>query len=1692
VSESRKPDLDSSGSELRHLATCYGIQADYLDVWGRRHETGDDTRRALLAAMGVDAADGAAARRSLEEFERSRRRRMLEPVRVLVESQPLAVTVRPPADTAAEPTPGAGPHVQWRLQEEGGAVHTGTSSLAEPYADEAIEAPDNLVLDVRVPAGYHTLHVTLGGRRASMSLIVVPEQCYLPQALAGGTRWWGLGAQLYAIRRAHDWGIGDFSAVSALARCAARHGAALLGLSPLHAMFGARPPHASPYSPSTRLFLNVLYVDVDRVPDVRASAAARALLESPETAERLNELRAAAFIDYASVAAAKREVLEAAFGDFRRHPRGARHAAFARFCEAEGDELLRHALFEALHEHFHEQDAHASGWQHWPRVFQDPASAAVARFAAQHGERVEFHRWLQWLAAEQLAAAAREAEGADLPGGLYVDIAVSVDRHGSETWANQHMYALGAAVGAPPDVYSPKGQNWGLPPLNPVGLAESGYALFIDTLRRNMRHAGAVRIDHVMGLMRLFWIPEGADAADGAYVHYPLDDLLGILALESQRNRCLVVGEDLGTVPEELKEPLARLRVLSYRLLYFEQDEGAFRPPQEYPAQALVAVSTHDLPTLAGWWDGRDLEWRSQLDLFPNSDSERDAVEARAADRQALMQALEDSDLPAAVEGAPRTLLAPAHRFLARTPSMLQLVQLEDALGLVEQANLPATVDEHPNWRRRIPVTLEDLEANAQFRDIVSAVAEERTSSAATARAPASLGWPRATYRLQLNKDFTFDAARRLIPYLEALGISHTYASPYLRSRAGSAHGYDVVDPDAIDPDIGSRRAHGDWLAALAERGMSHVLDIVPNHMGVMGDDNAWWLDVLEHGEAAEHSAFFDIDWQPPERALAGKVLIPVLGDSYGETLEQGHLRLGFDDSDGRLSVRYHEHLFPIDPKEYPLVLNHPVRDREPEALPEAARLELASISAAFGKLPSRANAPRSSVEERYRDSELLRARLVELYRQEPAVARRIREQIASFNGPGSAPLHELLERQAWRLANWRAASDEINYRRFFDINDLAGLRTEDPVVFEATHRRVLGLVARGAVTGLRLDHPDGLYDPTSYFRQLADRCAEVRPADAPATYLVAEKILGANETLPEEWSLSGTTGYEFAALVNGVFVDPAGERPLSRTYARFTGRDLDFHELVYRCKHLVMQQLLAGELRVLGNRLHRLAQADLRTRDFTRNGLTEALREVVACFPVYRSYIRGPEVSAQDGAHVERAIADAKRRGHPTQRNAIEFIGELLLQKRRGGADYERGMLDFAMKLQQFTAPVTAKGVEDTALYRYARLLSLNDVGDEPSRFGVPVDTFHSANLSRQALWPNSMLSTSSHDSKRGEDVRARINVLSELPGEWHSRVNRWRRWNQPLLGEVHGEPAPTPNDEYFLYQTLLGSWPLEELDDAGLAEYRERIQAYLQKAVREAREATSWIAPDEAYEGALAEFVDALLDADRSPRFLPDFLEFKRQLTPVGLQNGLAQTLLKLTAPGVPDVFQGSDLWNFSLVDPDNRRPVDYALRERMLARLGPPGHIVPATDLLAAMTSGLPKLYVIRQALHLRKRLPALFERGSYLRLDVRGSLADHVCAFARHDDQATAVVVVPRLVARLCGSDGEPPLGERWQDTEVLMPERLLGRGTRLRDILTGAGVHGGAAIRVATLLARLPIALLAEENSEEEQAGGNFS
>jgi (1->4)-alpha-D-glucan 1-alpha-D-glucosylmutase len=710
----------------------------------------------------------------------------------------------------------------------------------------------------------------------------------------------------------------------------------MIGVNPLHALFPHNPAHASPYSPSSRLFVNVLYLDVEAVDDYRECEDVRAHVRSAAFQMRLKALRDADLVDYSGVAAVKLDVLERLYAHFRERHLAAdspRARAFRAFQARAGADLRRHALFEALQAHFHRADPEIWGWQVWPAAYRDPDAEAVARYAAEHLERVEFHEYLQWQADRQLEAAGRRSYELDLAVGLYQDLAVSVDRAGAEAWSGQRLYAAGAGVGAPPDDFSLDGQDWGLPPLVPERLRAAAFAPLVATLRANMRHAGALRIDHVMGLMRLFWVPPGGKPKDGAYVHYPFADLLGLVALESQRNKCLVVGEDLGTVPDEVRAALAEAGVLSYRLLYFERDgAGDFKPPADYPAQAVVAASTHDLPTLAGWWSGGDLGLRESLGMFPTPAAREEQVVARAQDRARLLLALErESLLPAGATVNPVSLpeMTPEfaralHVYLARTPAQLLAVQVEDVLGVPAQVNLPGTTDAHPNWRRKLPLALErfpDDERIAEFGGALARV-RGRPKRQRPKRDGAEVAViPRATYRLQLHSDFTFAHATELVPYLARLGVSHVYCSPYLRARPGSRHGYDIVDHAALNPEIGNRDDFDRFVAALKAHGMGQILDMVPNHMGVMGADNAWWMAVLEDGPASAYAEFFDIEWASVDPAFAGKIVVAVLGDHYGEVLERGELKPVYEQDVGGFAVRYHEHRFPIDPREYPRVL---------------------------------------------------------------------------------------------------------------------------------------------------------------------------------------------------------------------------------------------------------------------------------------------------------------------------------------------------------------------------------------------------------------------------------------------------------------------------------------------------------------------------------------------------------------------------------------------------------------------------------------------------------------------------------------------------------------------------------------------------------------------------------------------------
>ena len=952
---------------------------------------------------------------------------------------------------------------------------------------------------------------------------------------------------------------------------------------------------------------------------------------------------------------------------------------------------------------------------------------------------------------------------------------------------------------------------------------------------------------------------------------------------------------------------------------------------------------------------------------------------------------------------------------------------------------------------------------------------------------------PRATYRLQLNGAFTLRHATELIPYLSRLGVSHIYCSPYFRARPGSLHGYDVVDHNSLNPEIGDTADFNEFVATLRAHGMGQILDVVPNHVGIMGSDNAWWMDVLENGPASPQAAFFDIDWQPPNPALAGKLLVPVLGESYGRVLESRELEPRFEHDRGSFAIYYHEHRFPLDPRSYPRILEPARKLMSPDALPPDARAEFESLIAAFGHLPERNSASVDETAERNRDKEVHKRRLASMCAAYPGITGAIDRAVSHLRSDPEAPLsrdalHDLLEAQAYRLASWRVASDEINYRRFFDVNDLAALRMENQTVFENTHRFTLELLRAGKLDGLRIDHPDGLYDPEQYFRRLQSRAAEatgvpgIRPGDLPL-YLVVEKITASFEHLPPTWPVHGTTGYNFTNVVNGLFVDSSTKSRLDRTYHAFIGEPAEWKDTAYDAKRLILDTALSSELTVLTNHLARVARADRNTRDFTFRSLRQALTDIIASFPVYRTYV-ADSVSAEDRRFIDWAVASAKSRGSGIDFALYEFIRTTLLLETADNNEAGRERVRaFAMKFQQLTAPVTAKGVEDTALYRFHRLVSLNEVGADPDTFGVSVRAFHVDAKYRQKHWPHEMLATSTHDTKRSEDTRVRIDVLSEMPALWRQMLARWRRMNRLRKREIEGRPAPGPNQEYLLYQTLLGSWPVEEMDGQALSEYCERIAAYMIKASREAKSRTSWSDRSKDYEDALTKFVHTLLEMREGNLFLNDIKSVQARIARFGVLNSISQTLCKLTAPGVPDIYQGNDILDFSLVDPDNRRAVDYEQRARMLAALEAHGDADPkfARALLDNLSDGRAKLYVTWKALQFRKLRPALFRDGDYVAAHATGESASHLCAYARRLASEAVLVIVPRLYARLLGERNELPLGESvWGETAIELPQRL--DGATLHNILDGSVVEtqardGGYFVRVSSALASFPVALL---------------
>jgi len=890
---------------------------------------------------------------------------------------------------------------------------------------------------------------------------------------------------------------------------------------------------------------------------------------------------------------------------------------------------------------------------------------------------------------------------------------------------------------------------------------------------------------------------------------------------------------------------------------------------------------------------------------------------------------------------------------------------------------------------------------------------------------------PQSTYRLQLNPRFGFDDVADIADYLATLGISHIYASPYLQAAPGSTHGYDVVDHSRPSTELGGEAGHERMGAALGRFGLGQILDIVPNHMAVGGRENAWWWDVLENGPASMYASYFDVDWDPPESKLRDTVLLPILGDHYGRVLEAGELSLSRDG--GAFVISYHDHRAPVAPRTLDDLLR--------AAAERCDCAELESLATALGRLPASTLTDVENMRERHRDKEVLRARLADLCENDSEVAAAIDAQVQAVND-GVDHLDSLLVRQNYRLAYWRTAGRELDYRRFFDINTLVGLRVEDPRVFEDTHRLVLEWVAAGVVDGLRVDHPDGLRDPEAYLSRLSKASGQA--------WVVVEKILEPGEALPTTWPVAGTTGYDFLNRVGGLFVDPAGASPMLALYTEVTGHRGDWSEVVYEKKQQVLRQVLAADVNKLTAAFVRVCERHRRFRDYTRHELHEVVREVAACFPVYRSYVQPTTgaVTDSDVAVVEEAVTEAGKRRSDIEADLLGFFRDLLLLRTRTPSDTpglpgpaDAPEAELAARFQQLTGPAMAKGCEDTAFYTYVAFAALNEVGGNPSQFGVSTEDFHRACEASHRDWPTTMVTTATHDTKRGEDMRARLSLLSEIPEQWAATTRRWMAANNR---HRRGVDRPDTNMEYLLYQTVVGAWPVTA----------DRLAAYMGKASREAKVFTSWTEPDPDYDAALTGFVLAVM-ADEE--FLADVSRFVDGLLIASRVTSLAQKLVALTAAGVPDVYQGSELWELSLVDPDNRRPVDYQRRRHLLAELEGLGN----EEIWQRADEGVPKLLVVSRALQLRRRRPELFGAGgSYQALVVTGDRSDHAVAFARGGG---AVTLVPRLVLGL-GRQGD------WGDTTVHLPP-----GDWYNE-LTGDEIAGGHQA-VADVLARFPVALL---------------
>jgi (1->4)-alpha-D-glucan 1-alpha-D-glucosylmutase len=1607
-------NVTESDSIIDLIARLAGILGGYRDTKGTYVETSDSAKRAVLESLGLDIASDTAAVRTLEELQ-SRATLPLDPLVTAFEREPRFVTLRADCPQAM---------VEIWVTNEGGSSQSILCQVGKQQGQSVLILPP-------FERGYYQLSLCVKAASVAATLIVAPPQCWLRRPLQNGARGWGATTHVHGLRSDDDLGIGDFSLIGKAAEACGKLGASFLGLNPLHALFSADRTRISPYSPSSRLFLEPLYINTRAAADMLGVPGADALGDA-HFAALLADVRSFNLVDYEAVWRLKREILDRFWSQIKESPE---QAAFRNFKKHHGERLARHATFEALSEHFAARGLHRL--DRWPAAYRDAGSSEVRAFRREHPESIDFHAWLQWLADEQLAAAARKARESEMEIGLYGDLSVGADRTGSEIWAAPKRYAKRLSIGAPPDELGPHGQNWGFPPFDPFVLTSEGLTGFREVVAANMRHVGAIRIDHAFQLSRLFLIPDGQPATLGAYVKYPFEAMLAVLRLESHRAKCMVIAEDLGTRPDGFSKALMCSGVLGYRLLSFERRaDGSFKSPRVYPRHVVAALNTHDLPTFAGWRRGLDIDLRECFGLYSRAEADERRA-GRSIEIAALAASLEREGIAGPNEEW-AALLA-AIRFLARTRAMLAAVRFEDALLEVQQINLPGPSAGHPNWRRRLSSTVESLtRPGGPLARIAVAMTEEgrslRPQRARLARMP-----PRSTYRLQLNSRFTFDDAAAIAPYLAKLGISHVYTSPIQKARAGSMHGYDIVGHREINPELGGLAGFLRFSDRLKECGLGLIVDIVPNHMGIGGSDNPWWLSVLEWGQRSPYAKSFDIDWSYPK--AKGKLIVPILGRSYQEAVASGDFELRFYEADGSFNLWYFAHRFPIRLDNYGEIISRIIA-----ICPAGGANELASVGGAIRADLRCADAPsRCEAHKRQLSAILCRS---------PTMQKAVSQALATINvrqgvSFGSETLGRLIACQHYRLTHWRLASSEINYRRFFDINSLAAIRIEESGVFAMVHETIFELIRKNRIQGLRIDHIDGLADPKAYTLALQRELG-------PGFYIVAEKILDPHESL-RSWPLAGTTGYDALNQIDGLFVDRTAEVIFDTIYKSKTNQTQDYHSQLRATKREILQKSFASECERLVDDVEHAAEADTRLSDFTRNELREAFIALIAALPVYRTYLTSSNPSQEDVLMLEQARSTITK---PESHQAIDFIVTLLLS--RDGSMFPQPLQErIRRKFQEIAVAVMAKAAEDTVFYRYSRFITLNEVGGDPGRFGIDAEELHQHFLQRARNWPHAMLGTSTHDTKRAEDARARLLALTDMAAEWRAMLEDWP--------DSFIKPANLDRGElYFLLQSIIGAWPLDLLfgksSAASVAEFRDRISAFIVKALREAKRRTSWWAPDTDYEREFIEKATELLEP--GSRFMQAFTPFVRRLAIRGILISVAKTVLKCTLPGVPDFYQGTEFWDFSLVDPDNRLTVDYK------SRIAGTQADAPLSAIMQNWQNGHLKQYCTRRLLADRTADPELYAFGTYEPVLAQDSRAQASVAFRRNQGRSSLFVVALRKFP-----------SESWAQETLALPSEAIEAGGIViprgswRNLLTGSTFFSDGGLPAEGLFEGLPALVL---------------